>query len=99
MARASNAQLADTYGELKKQRDALDVQLSHLEQEIVRRNVDEIEGVRYDLQVVTHTYARLVPEKLRSFLTPHFVKRCTVYDQILHFTVKDKHDGRREEQE
>lgn len=91
MARVTLGELADAYGSLKMQREELEKKLHELEREIVRRNVDEIEGVRYEVTLHVHTTGRFIVERGRKYLSTYQIRKCMVYDQETRFKVKDKH--------
>ena len=65
---ASSAELADDYGTLKGQHDALAKRLDAIKAELIARNVETIEAPKYTVSISRQTSRRLDTKALKQAL-------------------------------
>lgn len=80
----SSDQLADEYGNLKAQQDALGEQLTTIKDELIKRGDERIEGQRFTLTISQQTSMRLDTKALKAALGDDI---CAEYEKPSTSTV------------
>ncbi len=80
----SSAQLADEYGSLKAQSDAIGERIDALKAELVARGADRVEGHNFTLTISRQTSTRLDTKALKAALGDSI---CAEYERSTESTV------------